>query len=206
VSVAPSISVSELSVELPIPLESLRRFSVEEYHALLEGGILADDEDYELLEGFLVRKMGKKRRHSLATQWLRQHLEALLQGYYVDAQEPISTGDSEPEPDASIVRGKREDYLDRQPRAAETALVVEVAGQTLARDRGLKKRIYARAGIPVYWIVNLVNRQIEVYSQPSGPGDEPDYHHCQIVQTDGELPVILDGREVGRLKVKDLLP
>jgi Uma2 family endonuclease len=206
VSVASAISVAESSCTLPIPLESLKRFTVEEYHALLEGGCIADDEDYELLEGFLVRKMGKKRRHSLATQWLRKHLEVLLQGYYVDAQEPITTGDSEPEPDASIVRGTREDYLDRQPLAAETVLVAEVAGRTLSRDRGLKKRVYARAAIPVYWIVNLINRQVEIYTEPSGPAEEPDYRNCQIVGPDGEVPVILDGREVGRLKVKDLLP
>jgi len=83
---------------------------------------------------------------------------------------------------------------------------VEVAESTLAQDRGLKKSIYAEAGIPVYWIVNLVDRQIEVFTQPTGPTEQPTYANCEIIPADGEVPVIIDGREVARLKVADILP
>jgi Uma2 family endonuclease len=202
--------ISTSSFESPLardfPLESLKRFTVEEYHALLDGGFFASDEDYELLEGLLVKKMGKKRAHSLATRRLRQLLEKMLHGYYVDAQEPVTTSDSEPEPDASVVRGQPEDYRDHQPLAKDVALVAEVSEKTLARDRGLKKRIYAAAGIPVYWIVNLIHRQIEVYTQPSGPGSDADYSACQVIAGDGEIPVVVDGREVGKIKASELLP
>jgi len=191
---------------LPVPVESLKRFTVEEYHTLIDAGVFADNEALELLEGLLVYKMGKKRRHSLATQRLRRFLEPLLKGFYVDTQEPVTTDDSEPEPDASVVRGRPEDYPDHQPLANDTPLVVEVADSTVYRDRVWKRRIYARAGIAIYWIVNLVDEQVEVFSQPTGPCDDPDYGQCQIIAADGTLPVVIDGKEVGKLKVKDLLP
>ena len=189
-----------------IPLESLKRFSVDEYHVLIDAGFFANDESYELLEGLLVHKMGKNRRHTLVTQRLREFLEGRVAGYYVDAQEPVATSDSEPEPDVSVIRGKREDYLDQQPPAENVAFVAEISWRTLGRDRGLKKRIYARAGIPVYWIINLMDEQIEVYSRPTGAIETPNYDQCQILKSGDELPVIIDGREVGRLAVKDLLP
>ena len=150
--------------------------------------------------------MGKKRRHSLVTRRLRQFLEPLLKGVYVDSQEPVTTADSEPEPDVYVIRGRPEDYQDHQPLARDALLVVEVAESTLAQDRGLKKSIYAEAGIPVYWIVNLVDRQIEVFTQPTGPTEQPTYANCEIIPADGEVPVIIDGREVARLKVADILP
>jgi Uma2 family endonuclease len=201
---APALLLADLPPE--VPLESLKRFTVEEYHSLIDAGYFADDEAFELLEGLLVHKMGKNRAHSLATRRLRQFLEPLLADCYVDSQEPVTTDDSEPEPDASIVRGKAEDYQDHQPLAKDVLLVVEVSEGTLRRDRGLKKRIYARAAIPVYWLVNLIDRRIEVYTRPTGPIESPDYRDCQIVAEEGELPVVIDGREVGRLAAKDLLP
>lgn len=128
-----------------------------------------------------------------------------MPGYYVDSQEPITTGESEPEPDVFVARGRAEEYA-AHPLAEDTLLVVEIADQTLRRDRNWKKLIYARAGIPAYWIVNLVNRQVEVYTQPSGAAAAADYKQTQIVPLDGVLPVMIDGREVGRILVKDILP
>jgi Uma2 family endonuclease len=76
----------------------------------------------------------------------------------------------------------------------------------LFQDRTWKKRIYARASIPLYWIVNLIDRQVEVFTRPTGPAEAPTYDDCQIIPASGVLPVVIDGREVGRLKVKDVLP
>jgi Uma2 family endonuclease len=84
--------------------------------------------------------------------------------------------------------------------------VVEVADTTLRTDRGTKKRIYARAGILVYWIVNLVDRRIEVYMEPSGARRKPDYRRQQEYGPADEIPVVLDGVEIGRVPVHDLLP
>jgi Uma2 family endonuclease len=76
----------------------------------------------------------------------------------------------------------------------------------LARDRGWKKRIYARAKIPVYWIVNLVDMQIEVHADPTGPAEVPDYRQRDVYIPGDSVPVILDGQEIGKVEVTALLP
>lgn len=192
--------------EPEISWNALKRFTVDEYHAMIAAGVFVEDENFELLEGLLVHKMGKKRQHTLATQRLRQLLESILQGCYVDAQEPVSTDDSEPEPDVSIIRGNRDDYLDHQPLAKDVLLVIEVAAGSLRQDRLVKKRIYARAGIPVYWIVNLMDRQVEIFTQPMGSAQQPDYANRETIAADGTVVVVLDGQPVGQLAVKDFIP
>ena len=152
------------------------RLSVGQYERMIDAGILTDDDPVELLEGCLIKKTPKKPPHTLTTQLAREEIERLLPaGWYVNAQEPIVTDDSEPEPGLSIVRGERRQYHNRHPRASEVAVVIEVSDSTLRRDRVLKKRLYARAGIPVYALINLPKRQVELYTDPTGPADEPDY-------------------------------
>jgi Uma2 family endonuclease len=187
--------------------DSLKRFTVAEYHAMIDAGVFAEDENFELLEGLIVHKMTKHPPHWIATELLRQELDALrIQGFFIHSQNPVTTSDSEPEPDLALVRGQPRDYLAGNPDPLHAPLVIEVAESSLSQDRRWKKRIYARAGIPVYWIVNLIDRQIELYTQPSGVAEQPDYATCQIIPADGELPVMIDGREVGRLAAKDILP
>ena len=108
--------------------------------------------------------------------------------------------------DLGVIRGDFNNYTDRHPGPADSAMMVEIADSSLRRDRGRKKRIYARAAVPVYWIVNLIDRQIEVYTDPTGPGDKPDYRHHEDFGPGTSLPVTLDGKEVGRLDVTKLLP
>jgi Uma2 family endonuclease len=189
-----------------VPTDYIWRLSVEQYHEMIRTGILTDDDPVELLEGWLVVKMPKNPPHRLATQLTRAALERLIPtGWFVDAQEPVTTENSEPEPDVVIVRGDRRQYSDRHPGPPDLALVVEVAETSLTRDRGMKKRLYARTRIPVYWIVNLVDGQIEVYTDPTGPADEPDFRQRQNYGPPDEVPVVIDGAEVGRLAVRDLL-
>jgi Uma2 family endonuclease len=190
-----------------LPDEPIWRISVEHYHAMIRAGIISDNEPIELLEGMLVLKMAKNPPHHIATYLIRQSLERLVPlGWYVDSQEPITTLDSEPEPDITVVRGHILDYAEQHPTPQDVALVIEVAEATLKRDQGLKKRIYARAGVPVYWIVNLVTRQIEVYSSPSNVIDEPEYRQRHVYKSTDSIPVMLDGAEVNRIIVKDILP
>jgi Uma2 family endonuclease len=191
----------------PTPGEPARRFTVEQYHRMIRQRILTEADDVELLEGWIVRKEPKNPPHRVATRLLRQALEKTVPpGWYVDTQEPVTLADSEPEPDAAIVRGDTRQYLDRHPGPNDLALVVEVADATLARDRGPKKRLFARAAIPVYWVVNLLERQVEVYSEPSGAADEPDYRKRQDYGAADEVPVVIEGREVKRILVAELLP
>ncbi|GAA6618703.1 Uma2 family endonuclease [Scytonema sp. NUACC26] len=199
-----------------VPTEPIWRFSIEQYHQMICQGILTEDDPVELLEGWLIPKMPKNPPHRVATKLTRNILEKLVpDGWYVDTQEPITLDNSEPEPDVVIVRGDTRDYLDRHPGAKDIALVVEVSDSTLERDklgtacasrRTLKKRIYARANIPVYWIVNLVEQQVEVYTEPTNLLQEPTYqqrHDYQITET---IPLVIEGVEVGRASVQNLLP
>jgi Uma2 family endonuclease len=202
----PSVSaVGEQSAA--VSTDVIWRFSVDQYHAMIRAGILTEDDPVELLEGWLVTKMPKNPHHRVATRLIRQALESILPpGWYVDTQEPLTTIDSEPEPDVMVVRGEPRHYLDRHPGPQDVALVVEVADSTLQRDRSLKKRLYAAAEIPVYWIVNLLESQIEVYTNPSGPGEQPDYHQQQNYGPADVVPMVIEGRELGCLAVQDLLP
>ena len=133
-----------------VPTEPIWQLSIDQYHQMIQSGILTDDDPVELLEGWLVSNMPKNPPHSVATQLTRQVLERFLPaGWHVDTQEPITTDTSEPEPDVTVVRGDRRDYLDHHPGPEDVALLVEVADASLQRDRGSKKRLYARARIPV---------------------------------------------------------
>lgn len=190
-----------------VPHDPIWRLSVQQYHAMIQAGILTEDDPVELLEGWLVLKMPKSPSHRMVTRLLGKALERLLPAdWYVDTQEPITIVDSEPEPDVVVVRGDTRQYHDRHPGSQDVALVVEVADTTLRRDRTLKKRLYAQAGIPIYWIVNLPERWFEVYTQPSGPIESPDYGRRQDFGPADWVPVIIENSEVGRIAVQELLP
>ncbi|MEM6446699.1 MAG: Uma2 family endonuclease [Cyanobacteria bacterium P01_D01_bin.123] len=183
------------------------QFSLEQYHAMVRSGILTDDDPVEFLEGWLVLKMPKRPPDRVAMRLLRSTLERIIPtGWYVDSQEPITTADSEPEPDVVIVRGRTQDYLDRHPAATDLALVVEISDTTLQRDRELKKRTYSRANVDIYWIVNLPERQVEVYSFPLANTDSPDYARCQIFRAGDRLPVQIDNVVVATILVDEVLP
>jgi Uma2 family endonuclease len=197
------------SPQLPAapPDTPIMPLSVDQYHAMIRAGILTEDHPVELLEGLLVPKMPKNSAHRRAKRMLLKAIAAILPpGWDVDTQEAMTTSDSEPEPDLYVFRARPDDYPDGHPGPQDMAMVVEVSESSLRRDRKLKKRIYARAGVREYWIVNLMDRQIEVYTDASGPADEPDYRQRQDYKPGDALPVTVDGQEVGRLPVADLLP
>lgn len=186
---------------------AIYRLSVKQYHAMIEAGILTEDDNVELLEGWLVEKMGKKPPHTLVNQMTAELLGKLLpQGFFINIQEPITLTTSEPEPDIVIVRGTRRDYVNHHPTPPNIALVIEVSDTTLQRDRSVKQRIYAAANIPFYWLLNLIDNQLELYSQPSGTGAKAAYAQRQDYAPDTEVPLILDNTEIARIKISDLLP
>lgn len=179
------------------------RLSVTQYHAMRDAGILGEDDRVELLDGILVPKMTKKPPHRLATGLVREELEKIVpDAYYVDSQEPLTTSDSEPEPDVYVVRGARRDYVDRHPAPRDVPLVVEVADESLARDQGTKLALYARAGVAQYWVVNVRGRTVEVFRNPQGDA----YRERTELHAGQELVVELDGAVIGRLAVTALLP
>ena len=185
----------------------LFRLSVDQYDEMARHGILTEDHEVELLDGLLVAKMTKSTEHR-AAKWLAQNSLAKVvpEGWYVDSQDAITLATSEPEPDVMVIRGHTRDYLEHHPPARELALVVEVSDSSLRHDQGFKKAIYAAAAIPAYWIINLVDRHVEVYTDPTGPADRPDYRQRQAFIATEQVPVVIVGREVARIPVRELLP
>jgi len=179
------------------------RLTVDEYERLARAGVL-DDDRVELIDGYLVKKMPKKPPHIWVTGTIIDILVRLLpSGWSWRKEDPVRIPNyDEPEPDVAVVRGSRDDYRNRIPEPGDVALVVEVAETTLDRDQGGKWDAYAHGRIPVYWIVDLVHRQVEVHTDP-GPGG---YKACQVFASGQEIPVIIDGAEAGRIAVADILP
>lgn len=202
-SVLTSSAAQAIKMQPALPPDFIYRLDVAQYHAMIRTGVLTSDDQVELLEGWLIPKMPKNPPHRIATRRVYRTLDALIPaGWYVDAQEPLTLSDSEPEPDVCIVRGATEDYTESNPGPEDVALVVEIADVTLERDRGLKKRLYARAAIPTYWIINLVERQLEEYSAP----DEADYQQRRDYGLSDSVTVRIGEHELGPLAVRELFP
>lgn len=185
---------------------SLARFSVASYQRMIASGALTSEDKVELLENYVVLKMPHNPPHDSTIQrMLRPLLKSLPRGSDLRVQSAITLRDSEPEPDFAIVRGSSADYENHHPSAADVGLLIEVADTSLARDRHDKGRIYANAGIAVYWVVNLLDRQIEVYRQPSTAEMAAEYSASQFYRIGDLVPVVLEGEAVARIPVADLL-
>jgi Uma2 family endonuclease len=187
--------------------EPLFPLTVDAYHELIRAGKLYDDDPVELLEGMLVHKIAKSPLHSVINAMMRQPMEALLPGgFHYHSQDPVTLADGEPEPDGCVVRGQFGDYMARHPGPNEVPLVIEVADASLDRDRGIKLRSYARGQIAEYWIVNLVDQQIEVYTNPDpAAAGGPTYGRKAVYGTGASVPLNIDGRQLGDLPVGSLL-
>jgi Uma2 family endonuclease len=179
-----------------------KRLSVDQYDRMVEYGILPETNRFELIQGRIVEKDVKNPQHCAATGLTRDAVERLLPpGWHVRQEAPVRIPNrrSEPEPDLSVVRGGIEDYAAKHPEPADMALVVEVTRTTAAKDRALA-RVYGPGGIPVYWIVNVPGRQLEVYA---GAGAYPP---PTILDESASVELVLFGLVVGRIAVADLLP
>lgn len=187
-------------------LEDVFPLSVEQYHTMIRVGILTDDDPVELLEGGLVFHMPTNPPHELVVEEMEDAVKRLLSAdWFYRKEGSLTLEDSEPKPDGLVIRGKRRDYSNRHPGPRDVALVIEVSDSTLDRDRGIKLRNYARAGIETYWIVNLSSRQIEAYSLPLPTGTDQ-YLSRQDFGEDDDVPVTIDGRGIGLVRVRDVLP
>jgi Uma2 family endonuclease len=141
----------------------VHRVTVEEYHRMGELGML--DESHELLRGYIVKKMPKSPLHVRILQKLLMLLiRSVPSGMFVRPEQPLTFGDSEPEPDLSVVRGGPDDWAEHHPATAE--LVVEISVSTIEADVE-KADIYAEAGVPEYWLVRPEAAELDVYRMPS---------------------------------------
>jgi len=174
---------------------------------MIQTGIIGEDDNVELLEGWIVPKMGRNPPHDAVISIVEAVLPPLLpKGLFCRGQSAITTTASEPEPDIAVIRGTQRDYFGHHPGPADMALVIEVADSSLSRDRSLKGRIYAAAAVPVYWIINLVDGQVEVYTDPTGPDATPVYRMRQDYQIGDLVPFVVDGRDLVTIPAQELLP
>ena len=188
-------------------MDSPRRFTVAEYHRLLAVGILQSGDPYELFEGLIVKTHKRGPPNAATVSLAGDGIRSVLPPpWRLREQCAITLADSEPEPAFAVIPGPAQRYTQGHPTAADIAMVGEVADITLHHDRTTKGRIYARAGVAAYWILNLVDRQVEVYTDPDAAADEPAFRQRTDYRLGDSVPLVLDGREVARLPVHDLLP
>jgi Uma2 family endonuclease len=180
----------------------LYRLSIEQYEAMAVAEILTELDKVELIDGFLVNRTAMEPAHSIAARTAAKALAGLLpDGYFVARESPIRIAPaSEPKPDAAVVRGRSREYATRHPESTQVALLVEVADSCPNLDRTEKQRIYATGGIPVYWIINLIDRRLEVYSQPASGM----YQSVRSISATEKVAVVVDGRGVGEIAAADL--
>ncbi len=181
--------------------------SVERYHAMVANGTLTTMDRVELIDGNLVEKMSQNSPHSSTLDIVEVDIRALLPaGWWLRSQKPLSLARSVPEPDAAIVRGDRHTYRTRHPVAADVGIVIEVSDSSLWYDRTVKGHLYAAADIPEYWVVNIEERLVEVYTSPNPAADPPAYATRTDYAVGQSVPLVLDGTAVAQLPVADLLP
>ena len=161
--------------------------NVTEYERRVSSGAL-DDPRIELIDGYLVRKMGKNPPHVWSVDATEIGLQTILAARWLIRREsPVRIPDfDEPEPDIAVVRGTRLDSKSRHPDPDDIALLVEVAESSLDRDRGEKLRAYALCGIPIYWIVNLIDGRLEVYTDPAQGGYQTRHEYPRGARSDGD--------------------
>jgi len=189
-----------------LALAGFHRLSVAAYTKLVELGELSSQDRVELLNGYMVQKMPQNPPHSNASTNLEDVLSAVLPaGWLRRTEKPLTLKDSVPEPDVAIARGGRGAFAHRHPLASDIGLVVEVSDSSLPIDRVDKGLIYAENGLPIYWIVNVVERQIEVYTDPRPSDPAPAYATRTDYKPGATVPFILDGQLVANIPVIDIV-
>lgn len=154
---------------MPVELKQ-RLLSVSEYHKMMDAGIFAEDDRLELINGQIVYMSPIGSFHAAMVRKLDDLLHSTLRNdALISAQNPVSIPDfSEPEPDIAILKRREDYYAGGHPEPQDILLIIEVADSSLESDRNTKLPLYALAGIPAYWIINLLDQQIEMYHTPAG--------------------------------------
>lgn len=180
---------------------SRHHFSVDDLDRMIVAGVLSEDGRVELIDGEIVEMTPVGSQHAGCVKTLNHLLSIAVGGrLVVSVQDPVRLShDSQPQPDVAVLRARDDFYRSSHPTAADVLLLVEVADTSLAIDRGAKLPLYAQAGIPEVWIVDLVAGRLEAYSEPSAEG-----YRLQRVRTRGDH---LDGSTIPgmSLSVSDIL-
>lgn len=144
------------------------KWSIERYHRLIETGILTEDDRVELIFGKIVCRSPVGKAHAVCVNKLNRFFyRRFIDSYILRSENPITLADrSEPEPDYVIAQLRPDNYLESHPGPADILLIIEVSEQTLKYDREEKSKLYGAAGIQEYWVINLVDRQVEQFLEP----------------------------------------
>ena len=187
-------------------LQGIYRMTPHQFRKAIDAGVFGENR-VELLGGvpFL---MAENPPHVLACLRILRALFplALAPRWIVNREHRLALGQWRPLTDAVVLRGPDTTYGTRLARGSDVALLVEVSDTSYAKDSGPKLRRYATYHIPVYWIVDLNRRIVEVRTRPFGKGKQAGYARCDVYQEGDRVPVELDGQEVGQIAVSDLLP
>src|SRR5712692_4733468 len=189
------------------PAIETRRFTRVEYERLTDIGFFHPGERIELIDGLLVVREPQKSRHATAVRLVTQALErAFGPGWDVRPQLPVALDDtSEPEPDAAVVPGHARNFRDAHPTSP--VLVVEIAELRLAFDRRRKSSLYARAGVPDYWVLNLLGRVLEVHRETQASATAPyGFRYRSIVKLASTAIVSPLAAPWAAIPIADLLP
>jgi Uma2 family endonuclease len=183
------VDINEPAVPALHQAVSIRPLSVADYHKMGEAGIFGEYERVELIEGQLVSMPPIHSRHIAAVNVLTRVLvRAVEDRAIVSVQNPVRLNDrTEPEPDLALLQPRADDYRSATPGPRDVLLIIEVAASSIDYDRGVKRALYARHGIPEFWIADLDSARVEVYRSP-----EPDlgrYGSLSYIGPDGSLDV-----------------
>ena len=184
----------------------VKRWSQTEYYKMAEMGFF-EGQRVELIGGEIVVMSPQNAPHASTIKRIEIQLEFVFgPGYWIRNQLPLPLGvNSDPEPDLAVVKGTFEDYTQRHPKSA--LLVVEIGDSTLDQDRSSKASLYACGGIADYWIVNLPNRQLEIYRQPIKDREQPfgyRYSKETILKSGDKIAPL--AKPKSSIEVKKLLP
>ena len=193
----------------PEPAEGPRPYllTVKQFEAMIGAGVFAEGEHVELLGGELIQKMTKYPPHNFGVDSSATLLRSILPAVWIVREEKAINLDdsSRPEPDLVVAQGPREMYRLSDPFPKDIALIVEVADASYSEDRIKKWVRYAAAKVPVYVILNIGERRLELYRKPYGRGATARYRESLVFDESAEMPVIIEGVEVGRIAVRDVL-
>ena len=189
------------------------RHTVDDYEQMLKTGVIEEGAPFELLDGQIVRKirnaMGQDpmtigTRHTIVVTRLGDlNVKLKRLGCYIRTQNPLNLAPNDmPEPDGAIVRGVDVDYADAHPSAKDILCVIEISDASIRRDRGYKLQLYARNGIPMYVIVNLLNDTVEVRTEPS----KGRYARTVILKIGQKLKLPTTAGKTLSVPIRQLLP
>ncbi|HVX84812.1 MAG TPA: Uma2 family endonuclease [Phycisphaerae bacterium] len=207
-----------MTTTLPTPLDSPlppEPLTVEQYHQMIDKGILEEGSPFELLHGIITRKdraaagedpMTSGNHHAYVVNLLAA-LDRKLEGTgcFLQTQQPIALPPfDEPEPDAAVILGARRDYRNHKPTAPAVLAVIEVADSSLRRDRTTKLKIYAQANLPLYLLINLPEKCIEQYTRPLPTAAR--YANAETLTARQSLTLPLPKKKSLKVSVASLLP